>query len=59
MMHSFEDLKDATSSSVMPASTLSVPLVKAAARNFPLGENATALPSSLSYIRMIKSLRSS
>ena len=45
-------LKVATSSRVMPTSTLSSPEVNPIARNFPLGEKASVCPESRSNMRM-------
>ena len=52
VMHSRETRKVAISSSVIPASSFTVPLVKPAASSLPLGEKARQWPSSLSNIRI-------
>ena len=55
VMHSRETRKVAISSSVIPASSFTVPLVKPAASSLPLGEKARLWPSSLSNMRMSSS----
>lgn len=52
VMHSRETRKVAISSSVIPASSFTVPLVKPAASSLPLGEKARQWPNSLSNIRI-------